>query len=83
MNTADQNLIHSILQEVDTLLKQGVLPLDNYYLKHLCEENILEHLLSMKHQGLISGDLISIGIDSNPYKLTNIRLTYAGMRALR
>lgn len=83
MNIVDQKLVHSILEEVDTLLKRGVLPIHNDYLKHLCADNILDHLLFMKHQGLISGDLISIGINSTPYKLTNIRLTYAGIRALR
>ena len=83
MNAIDQKLIYSILQEVDALLKQGVLPVHNEHLKHLREENILEYLIFMKNQGLISGDLITAVADRTPYRLTNIRLTYAGIRALR
>jgi hypothetical protein len=56
----------------------------NGHLEHLCEEGkILEYLLSMKSGGLISGDLVTRGANSLPYRITNIRLTYAGIRALR
>lgn len=83
MNTTDQDLIQAILREVDALLKKRVLPVHNDLLKHLREGNILDYLIIMKNQGLISGDLITIGINGRPYRLTNIRLTYAGLKALQ
>ena len=84
MNTLDQELIHTILQEIDTNLNRGVLPVHNDHLKHLSEEGkVLEYLLYMKSEGLISGDLITRGTNSTPFRITNIRLTYMGIRALR
>ena len=84
MNTLDQKLVHSILQEIDSHLTQGILPVHNGHLEHLCEEgNILEYLLHMKSEGLISGDLVTRGTNSMPFRMTNIRLTYVGIRALR
>jgi len=84
MNTLDQKLVHTILQEIDSHLNQGILPVHNGHLEHLCEEgNILEYLLHMKSEGLISGDLVTRGTNSMPFRMTNIRLTYVGIRALR
>jgi hypothetical protein len=37
----------------------------------------------MKNQGWISGDLITISSTGAPHRITNIRLTYSGIRALR
>ena len=80
----DRELIHSILQEIDTLLKNGVLPVSVDHLKHLApEDNMLEYLMAMKTEGLISGDLITIGVNTTPHRMTNIRLTYVGIRSLR
>jgi hypothetical protein len=79
-----QELAHIILQEIDTLLKNGVLPITTDHLKHLSHEgNIVEHLITMKKEGLISGDTITLSAQGTPYRMTNIRLTYAGIRALR
>ena len=84
MTTLDQKLIHTILQEIDSSLSQGVLPVHNGHLKHLLEEgDVLDYLLSMKSDGLISGDLVTRGINGTPYRMTNIRLTYVGIKALR
>lgn len=84
MNTLDQKLIHTILQEIDASLSQGILPVHNGHLKHLLEESeLLNYLLSMKSDGLISGDLVTRGINGTPYRMTNIRLTYVGIKALR
>ena len=84
MSTLDQNLIHSILQEIDASLSHGVLPVHNGHLKHLSEEGeILEYLLLMKTQGLISGDLVTKSATRAPHRMTNIRLTYIGIKALR
>lgn len=47
------------------------------------KEETLEYLLLMKKEGLISGDLITKGANSTPYRMTNIRLTYLGIRVLR
>ena len=79
----NQQLTYSILQEIDTLLKNGVLPVSVDHLKHLGQPgHILEYLIALKNEGLISGDLITIGVNGTPHRMTNIRLTYLGIRAL-
>lgn len=84
MTALDQELVQTILKDIDSHLSQGVLPVHNGHFKHLLEEGeILNYLLSMKHAGLISGDLITKGVNGTPYRITNIRLTYAGIKALR
>lgn len=84
MTALDQEVVQTILKDIDARLSQGVLPVHNGHLKHLFEEaEVLEYLLSMKHAGLISGDLITKGVNSRPFRITNIRLTYAGIKALR
>jgi hypothetical protein len=80
----DQKLAHTILQEIDTLLRKEVLPVSNNHLEHLGGgDNILECLITMKTQRLISGDLITIAASGTPHRMTNIRLTYEGIRVLR
>jgi hypothetical protein len=80
----DRELVHTILLEIDSLLKSGVLPVSVDHLKNLSREaDVLEYLIAMKSEGLISGDLITIGINSTPHRMTNIRLTYLGIRSLR
>lgn len=51
----DQQLMFTILQGIDTLLKNGVLPVSDDHLEHLSQGgNILEYLIAMKNQGLDS-----------------------------
>ena len=77
-------MIHAILREIDAHLNRGVLPVHNDHLKHLSEEDdILEYLLYMKKERLISGDLVTRGANSTPYRMTNLRLTYVGIKTLR
>lgn len=84
MGTLDPNLVQTILREIDASLTQGVLPVHNGHLQHLVEaDDILDYLLHMKREGLISGDLVTKGANSTPHRMTNIRLTYVGIRALR
>jgi hypothetical protein len=84
MNTPDQKLLQNILSEIDSHLSRGVLPVHNGHLKDLSDESdVLDYLLLMKKQGLISGDLVTKGANSTPYRMTNIRLTYLGIRVLR
>ena len=84
MNNFDATLIRSILQEIDSCLSQGVLPVHNDHLNHLFENgNILDYLLFMKEERLISGNLISKGVEPRPFRMTNLRLTYLGIKALR
>lgn len=80
----DQEVQRSILKEIDKLLKNGVLPVSNDHLKKLSADgDILEILMAMKDAGLISGDIIKIGSGGTPHRMTNIRLTYLGIRQLR
>jgi hypothetical protein len=82
-NRPDQELIHAILQEIDTCLQEGILPLHDGYLKSLFEkEDVLEHLLFMRDERLIGGALVTIGINNTPHRMTNISLTHLGRNAL-
>lgn len=84
MSTLDQKLLQTILLEIDSHLSQGILPVHNGHLKDISEEgDVLEYLLLMKKEGLISGDLVTKGTNSRPFRMTNIRLTYLGIRLLR
>ena len=84
MSTLDQKLLQTILVKIDSNLSQGILPVHNGHLKDLSGEiDVLEYLLFMKKQGLISGDLVTKGTNSTPFRMTNIRLTYLGIRVLR
>ena len=84
MSTLDQKLLQTILVKIDSNLSQGILPVHNGHLKDLSEEaDVLEYLLFMKKEGLISGDLVTKGTNSTPFRMTNIRLTYLGIRVLR
>lgn len=84
MSALDQKLLQAILSEIDSHLSQGILPVHNGHLKDLPDEgNVLDCLLLMKKEGLISGDLVTKGADSTPYRMTNIRLTYLGIKVLR
>jgi hypothetical protein len=81
---SDQELIQKILQEIDSLLKSGVLPVTLDHLKHLSREaDILDLLIAMKKEGLISGDLVTVSASGAPHRMTNIRLTYLGIKSLR
>ncbi|MEK6323958.1 MAG: hypothetical protein AABN33_20120 [Acidobacteriota bacterium] len=84
MSTLDQKLLQTILVKIDSNLSQGIFPVHNGHLKDLSEEaDVLEYLLFMKKEGLISGDLVTKGTNSTPFRMTNIRLTYLGIRVLR
>jgi hypothetical protein len=84
MSTLDQKLLQSILAEIDSHLSQGILPVHNGHLKDLSDEaDMMDCLMLMKKQGLISGDLVTKGVNCTPYRMTNIRLTYVGIRVLR
>lgn len=83
INGKNQELTRQLLQEIDMLLKSGTLPVSVDNLKHLRQQDdILEYLMILKSQGLISGDLITIGASGTPHRITNIRLTYLGIKAL-
>lgn len=84
MNKLDQQMVQSVLQEIESHLSQGVLPVHNGHLEALSSgEEALEYLLFLKKEGLISGDLVTKGTTGTPYRMTNIRLTYLGIRVLR
>lgn len=80
----DQKRLLTILAEIDSHLSQGILPVHNGHLSNLSQEgDVLESLLLMKKEGLISGDIVTKGTNSTPYRMTNIRLTYLGIKTLR
>jgi len=84
MSTLDPKLLQTILVEIDSHLSQGILPVHNGHLEDLSDDaDVLDYLMLMKKQGLISGDLVTKGTNSTPYRMTNIRLTYLGIRVLR
>jgi hypothetical protein len=84
MKTLDNERLQTILQGIVNRLNQGVLPVHNGHLQNLFqEEEALDYLLLMKKEGLISGDVVTKGADNIPYRMTNIRLTYLGIRLLR
>jgi hypothetical protein len=80
----NQELSLRTLREIDYLLKQGTLPVHNGHLDHLsAEPDMLHYLISLKNEGLISGDIVTIGSDLvKPHRMTNIRLTYKGIKLL-
>lgn len=83
-STLDPALTNAILQEIEARLSQGLLPVHNGHLQEFSQGgDVMEYLLFMKKEGLISGDVVSKGANSTPYRMTNIRLTYAGIRMRR
>lgn len=84
MSTLDTELIRTILKEINACLDRGILPVNNDHLKHLYQGgNILDYLIYMKNEGLISGNLILKGLEKTPHRITNIRLTYLGIKMLQ
>jgi hypothetical protein len=84
MKTLDQELVQNILIEIDHHLDRGILPVHNDHLRSVSQdEEVMDYLLVMKKDGLISGDIITKGEKSIPYRMTNIRLTYLGIKQLR
>jgi hypothetical protein len=83
MSAFDQNILHTILAQIDNNLSQGILPVHNGHITKLDDTDVLNCLLLMKQKGLISGDLVTRGAEKTPYRMTNIRLTYLGIRFLK
>ena len=80
----NQELVYALLREIDSQSKAGVMPVTSDILEPLSRDaDVLEHLVAMKKGNVISGDLIKELISGTPRRMTNIRLTYAGLRMLR
>jgi hypothetical protein len=80
----NQELVHALLREIDAQSRAGVVPVTSDILEPLCGgAAVLEHLVAMKSGKVISGDLIKELIRGTPRRMTNIRLTYAGLKMLR
>ena len=80
----DRELVYALLREIDSQSKAGVVPVTSDMLEPLGRgANVLEHLVAMREGKVISGDLIKELISGTPRRMTNIRLTYAGLRVLR
>lgn len=84
MKEFDQNLIRAVLLEIDSQLKQGVQPVEDRHIAHLFEEGeVLDCLVHLKNNGLISANVIKKCADGALHKIIHIRLTYLGMKLLR
>ncbi len=84
MSQVDEELVDGTLLEIERLIRTGVTPVHNGHLRSLTNEgDVLDLLLSMRLRGLIRGDLVKVGPGEGvPHKLTNIRLTYVGVRQI-
>lgn len=79
----DQKLKRQILQEIGRLTKELSLPINSEHLEHLSEEaDMLAVLISMKDEGLVGGEVVRIGHERLAHRMTNIRLTYNGLKIL-
>jgi hypothetical protein len=84
MGTLSQELVHSILAGIHSQLRKGVLPVHNGHLKDLpSDRDVMDCLLTLRRDGLISGDLVTRGANNTPYRMTNLRLTYLGIKTLK
>src|SRR5215471_3286264 len=81
---ADEQLKREILKEIGRLSKELSLPIHSEHLGHLSDEvDMLQVLLLMKEEGLIGGEIVRIGHDRVAHRMTNIRLTYSGLKILQ
>ena len=80
----DEKLKRQILQEIGRLSKEFSLPIDSEHLGPLnVEADMLAVLILMKDEGLIGGEVVRIGRDCVAHRMTNIRLTYQGIKILQ
>lgn len=81
---ADEQLKREILKEIGRLSKELALPIHSEDLAHLSNDvDMLQFLISMKDEGLIGGEVVRIGYDRIAHRMTNIRLTYNGLKVLQ
>jgi len=79
----DEKLKREILQEVGRMSRELLLPINSEHLNHLgAEVDMLAVLVSMKDEGLIGGEVVRIGHDRTLHRMTNIRLTYNGLKVV-
>jgi len=80
----NRELVYALLREIDSQSKAGVVPVTSDMPEPLGQgADVLEHLVAMREGKVISGDLIKELISGTPRRMTNIRLTYAGLKMLR
>jgi hypothetical protein len=83
----DESLNQSILQELGRLETQGQSGVSNDALKDVdggqhTREEILRHLLYLKEEGLIRGEVIVTGVQNIPQRMHTISLTSRGQKAI-
>jgi hypothetical protein len=80
---AEEQLKREVLKEIGKLSKELALPINSEHLAHLSGEvDMLPILISMKDEGLIGGEVVRIGHDRTVHRMSNIRLTYRGLKEL-
>jgi len=79
---AEEQLKREVLKEIGKLSKELALPIHSEHLAHLAEGDMLPILISMKDEGFIGGEVVRIGYDRAVHRMTNIRLTYKGLKEL-
>jgi len=77
----DEELKREILKEIGKLSKELSLPIHSEHLAHLSDD-MLQILISLKDEGLIGGEVVRIGHGRAAHRMTNIRLTYNGLKIL-
>jgi len=79
----DEQLKREVLKEIGRLSRELSLPIHSEHLDHLSDEvEMLTFLISMKEEGLIGGEVVRIGRERAVHRMTNIRLTYDGLKIL-
>jgi hypothetical protein len=79
----DEQFKRQVLKEIGRLSKELSLPIHSEHLDRLSDEvDVLQVLLVMKADGLIGGEIVRIGHDHVAHRMTNIRLTYNGLKIL-
>jgi len=80
----DEDLVHTLLKEIDRMSRSGIVPITSNMLDQVGHgADVLSHLIAMKGGRIISGDVVAERATGTPRKITSIRLTYTGMRMLK
>src|SRR5262249_49815307 len=79
----DEQLKREVLKEIGRLSRELSLPIHSEHLEHLSDEiDMLPFLISMREEGFMGGEVVRMGGERAFKRITNIRLTYDGLKIL-